>query len=109
MLKNEISFQQNPLVLYKQEGHDLFDAMIDKIQETTIGYLYNTQIVAKIQSDAPKELVEKFMKEHPDIVKQFIPAEVVNKTPIEVEKTPHRNELCPCGSGKKYKSCCGKK
>ena len=109
ILKNEIIVQQygqrDHVVMYKQEGFELFDAMVEKIQEDTIAYLLNSKVEIKM----PKEMAEKMMKEHPELAEKYKPAQVVNRTPITAEKEPNRNELCPCGSGKKYKQCCGKK
>ena len=49
------------------------------------------------------------VKENPELAQKYTPAQVVNHTPVSVQKEPNRNEACPCGSGKKYKQCCGKK
>ena len=49
------------------------------------------------------------MKEHPELAEKYKANEVLRHTPATAEKGPNRNELCPCGSGKKYKQCCGKK
>ncbi|MBQ7885079.1 MAG: preprotein translocase subunit SecA [Clostridia bacterium] len=109
MLKNEIIIQQygqhDPVLMYKQEGFEMFDRMVERIQEDTIAFLLNSKIEIKM----PKEMAEKLMKEHPEMAEKYKPAQVVNHTPVRVEKEPKRNEPCPCGSGKKYKDCCGKK
>ncbi|MBE7074689.1 MAG: preprotein translocase subunit SecA [Clostridiales bacterium] len=108
-LKNEIIIQQygqhDPVLMYKQEGFELFDRMVERIQEDTIAFLLNSKIEIKM----PKEVAEKMMKEHPELAEKYKPAQVVNHTPVTVEKQPGRNDKCPCGSGKKYKDCCGKK
>ena len=108
-LKNEIIIQQygqhDPVLMYKEEGFQMFDRMVERIQEDTIAFLLNSKIEIKM----PKEMVEKMMKEHPELADKYKPAQVVNHTPVTAEKTPGRNEKCPCGSGKKYKDCCGKK
>ena len=83
----------------------MFDRMVERIQEDTIAFLLNSKIEIKM----PKEMAEKMMKEHPELADKYKAAEVVSHTPVTVEKTPDRNALCPCGSGKKYKQCCGKK
>ena len=109
MLKNEIIIQQygqhDPVLMYKQEGFEMFDRMVERIQEDTIAFLLNSRIEIKM----PKEMAEKMMKEHPELAEKYKPAEVVNHTPVKVDKEPGRNDKCPCGSGKKYKDCCGKK
>ncbi len=108
-LKNEIMLQQygqhDPVVMYKQEGFELFDKMVERIQEDTVAFLLNSRIEIKM----PKEVVDKLVKERPELAQKYTPAQVVNHTPTRVEKTPGRNDPCPCGSGKKYKDCCGKK
>ena len=108
-LKTEIVLQQygqhDPVVMYKQEGFEMFDRMVERIQEDTIAFLLNSKIEIKM----PKEVAERMMKEHPELAEKYKPAEVVNRTPVIADKQPNRNELCPCGSGKKYKNCCGKK
>ena len=106
-LKNEIMLQQygqhDPVVMYKQEGFELFDKMVERIQEDTVAFLLNSRIEIKM----PKEVVDKLVKERPELAQKYTPAQVVNHTPTRVEKTPGRNDPCPCGSGKKYKNCCG--
>ena len=109
ILKNEIIIQQygqhNPVTMYKQEGFEMFDKMVERIQEDTVSFLLNSKIEIKM----PKEMAEKMMKEHPELADKYKQAEVVNHTPVRVDKAPNRNAPCPCGSGKKYKDCCGKK
>ncbi len=108
VLKNEIIIQQygqhDPVLMYKEEGFQMFDKMVERIQEDTIAFLLNSKIEIKM----PKEMAEKMMKEHPEMAEKYKPAEVVNHTPAVAQKQPGRNEKCPCGSGKKYKDCCGK-
>ena len=90
-LKNEIVLQQygqhDPVVMYKQEGFDLFDRMVERIQEDTIAFLLNSKIEIKM----PKEMAEKMMKEHPELADKYKPAQVVNHTPVSVDKEPNRN------------------
>ena len=108
ILKNEIIIQQygqrNPVLLYKSEGLEMFDKMTERIQEDTVAFLLNSRIEIKM----PKEMAEKMVKEHPELADKYKEAQVVNHTPVKVEKQPKRNDPCPCGSGKKYKDCCGK-
>lgn len=109
ILKNEIIIQQygqrDPVIMYKQEGFELFDRMVERIQEDTIAFLLNSKIEIKM----PKEMAEKIMEKNPELAQKYKAAEVINHTPRAVEKEQGRNELCKCGSGKKYKDCCGKK
>lgn len=94
-LRNEIGLQgygqHDPIVAYKQIGFDMFENMIHEIQERTALFLLNITVEAKA---VPKQVSK------PIIV-------VEQKTAKAVQK-PGRNALCSCGSGKKYKNCCGK-
>ena len=88
--------QKNPVVEYRFEGFEMFDAMIESIREETIRLLFTIQV--KPNSEAPKR--EQVMK----------PAEAGSDAPVEPRKVKDkvgRNDPCPCGSGKKYKKCCG--
>jgi len=94
--------QQNPLIVYKKEGYDMFQDMIDRIQEETIGILYRIQI-------AEPETVEEIRK--PDKRQMFYSGgdEPQKKKPVQrAAKKIGRNAPCPCGSGRKYKKCCGR-
>jgi len=94
--------QQDPLIVYKKEGFELFQEMISRIKEETLGILYRIQIsepqnIADLQQPKEQELVFSSGDE---------PAK---KNPVKrTEKKVGRNAPCPCGSGKKYKKCCGK-
>ncbi|MGD8981796.1 MAG: preprotein translocase subunit SecA [Desulfobacterales bacterium] len=93
--------QQDPLIVYKKEGFELFQEMISRIKEETLGILYRIQIsepqnIADLQQ--PKE--QKLVFSSGD--------EPAKKNPVKrTEKKVGRNAPCPCGSGKKYKKCCG--
>ncbi|CEQ19305.1 preprotein translocase subunit SecA [Paraclostridium sordellii] len=90
--------QQDPVVAYKLEGFDMFDNMTKAIQEDTVRYLYNFTIEEPIQR---KQVV--------DVDKISSNAEEgQGKKPVKKEEEIGRNDECPCGSGKKYKKCCGK-
>ena len=99
ILRNEIFVkqygQQDPILAYKREGLDLYDRMIDEIQLNVCSILLNAQV--DIQRNAPKDNVKNPPKE---VRKQ--------ETVVKEKEGPRRNDLCPCGSGKKYKNCCGK-
>jgi len=93
--------QQDPLIVYKKEGFELFQEMISRIKEETLGILYRIQIsepqnIADLQKPKEQELVFSGGDE---------PAK---KNPVKrTQKKVGRNAPCPCGSGKKYKKCCG--
>jgi len=91
--------QRDPVVEYKREGYDMFEEMVNGIQEETIGMLYNL----KLEEDkAPKRerVAQPMRASHGDDQ----PKQETAKT----DKKVGRNDPCPCGSGKKYKNCCGK-
>jgi preprotein translocase subunit SecA len=94
--------QQNPLLVYKKEGFEMFNEMIARVKEETLGILFRIQIEEPKKIDdlrAPKEQKLSFSGgEGPAKPK---PAQ--RKT-----KNVGRNAPCPCGSGKKYKKCCGR-
>ena len=93
--------QHDPVVAYKEEGYEMFQAMVAAIREETIRrmYLYwprpqqevKRQRVAKETGTAAAEMA------------------AVKKTPVRKEKKAGPNDPCPCGSGKKYKKCCMQK
>ncbi len=94
--------QQDPLVAYKREGHEMFQQMIDRIKEETVRMLYHIQIERE-------EQVQEMRQEQEDQPMFFGPAEGPEKQqPVKKEGKVGRNDPCPCGSGKKYKKCHGK-
>ena len=102
--------QQDPIMAYKKEGFDMFDAMIDKIKETTCKVLLNARIRRQPPEPAPEPVKILFTG------KELTPEERAaqkQKQKLQVQKTIYndkpkagRNDPCPCGSGKKYKNCC---
>ncbi len=114
IMKNEIFSRgfgnQDPVLAYKKDGYELFQNMVEKIRETTCQILLLSHFEAKESEPkvfkkptftpiAKKEALPEDKKEE----KKYIQKTVVNDTP-----KVGRNEPCPCGSGKKYKNCCGK-
>ena len=88
--------QSNPLQAYTQEGFDLFDRMEDEIDRKISTFLLKAQISRSVEVQPKKqEVIANDGKEH------------TKSTPKKTKKVG-RNDLCPCGSGKKYKNCCGK-
>jgi len=95
--------QQNPLIIYKKEGFELFQDMISRVQEETLSILY------RIQLAEPEALEEMHKPEEPAMVFSGGGESATKKKPaIRSDKKVGRNAPCPCGSGKKYKKCCGK-
>ena len=90
--------QRDPLVEYKMAGFDMFDDMISSIQEDTIRLLYHVQVEQKVE----REQVAKVTGTNKD--------ETAQNAPKKREHAKvYPNDPCPCGSGKKYKQCCGRK
>ena len=89
--------QRDPLVEYKMAGFDMFDEMISAIQEDTIRLLFHVQVEQKVE----REQVAKVTGTNKD--------ETVANAPKKREHAKvYPNDPCPCGSGKKYKQCCGR-
>ncbi len=88
--------QNNPLREYKTEGYELFDELLAKIDAQTTTYLLKAEVR---QNSERKKVAEGVTNETKDKTKTAAPKRV---------KKIGRNEPCPCGSGKKYKNCCGK-
>ncbi|NLW92081.1 MAG: preprotein translocase subunit SecA [Syntrophomonadaceae bacterium] len=95
-LRNGISLraygQKDPLIEYKFEAFDAFQSMIHSIKEDLLRYIMRIRVVEQ-------------QEERVTFVNQ---GEEAEKKPVKVGKKVGRNEPCPCGSGKKYKNCCGK-
>ncbi len=95
--------QQDPLVAYKREGHALFQDMIERIKEEAVRLLFHIQLQRE-------EQVQELRQEQEDQPMFYGPAGGGSPRPQAVRKDRKigRNDPCPCGSGKKYKKCCGK-
>ena len=92
--------QHDPVIEYKREGFDMFDAMVDAIREDTVRMIFLAQLRTK---EEPKR--EKVAKE---TGASGADDGSLKKEPVRVGKKIGRNDPCPCGSGLKYKKCCGK-
>ncbi|MCL7486998.1 MAG: preprotein translocase subunit SecA [Desulfobulbaceae bacterium] len=99
--------QKNPLNEYKREGFDLFMGMIETVKEQTVGTLLRVQVVkpdevARLEEEQRKR--EQEMQLNKGGTGEAGPQKPVKRTEDKVG----RNAPCPCGSGKKYKKCCGR-
>ncbi len=96
MLRNEIFVkqygQQDPIAAYKRTGSEMFDIMIEKIWHDVTVFIMNIRLEKANQMQQPTQKI-----------KQASPKKIG-----EMEKPVGKNQPCPCGSGKKYKNCCGK-
>jgi preprotein translocase subunit SecA len=87
--------QSDPVIEYKFEGYEMFKAMIRSIQEDTVKYLFKAQV----QNIPQRHQVVQRVSESRE--------NTGRKEPVRNQKVG-RNDPCPCGSGKKYKKCCGR-
>jgi preprotein translocase subunit SecA len=92
--------QHDPVVEYKREGFDMFDAMVDAIREDTVRMIFLARV--RTQEEPKREAVAK------ETGASGADDGSVKKQPKRVVKKVGRNDPCPCGSGLKYKKCCGK-
>ncbi len=94
--------QQDPLIIYKKEGYELFQDMISRIKEETVGILF------RIQISEPKKIDDLRQPKEQNLI--FSGGEETSrKNPVKrAQNKVGRNAPCPCGSGKKFKKCCGK-
>jgi preprotein translocase subunit SecA len=88
--------QKDPLIEYKIEAFDMFGQMIENIQEDIVRYIYRVNIVTQVE-----DRLAQATEVHGD--------ETLPKEPVRSKDAVGRNDACPCGSGKKYKKCCGAK
>ncbi|WP_040192740.1 preprotein translocase subunit SecA [Clostridium culturomicium] len=88
--------QQDPAQAYQMEGSDMFAEMIDNIKEETVKYLFHV----KLEKAPEREQVAEITSTNEDTS--------AKKEPIKKQSKPNRNDACPCGSGRKYKNCCGR-
>jgi preprotein translocase subunit SecA len=86
--------QKDPLIEYKIEGFEMFQNMINTIQDDVVRYIFRVNVVQPEQQQ--RQVVENRY------------AEEGAKQPARKENRVGRNDPCPCGSGKKYKKCCGR-
>jgi len=86
--------QRDPVVEFRNEGFDMFDDMVRSIQSDTLRLLF-FGVMLKDSDRAHDEKVKKY-------------GDAPSNSPAKAKPTSGRNAPCPCGSGKKYKNCCGK-
>ncbi len=95
--------QQNPLIVYKKEGFEMFQDMIERVKEETLSILF------RIQPAEPESLTDMQKPQEQQLV--FSGGDTSNPKKKPATRSTGkvgRNAPCPCGSGKKYKKCCGR-
>ncbi len=102
-LKRGISLRsyanEDPINAFKKEGHEMFEEMTEAIQTET------ARILLKLKVNINRMPAKEVEKKTYNMAQSNLPPQLGQ---VKVEKTPGRNDPCPCGSGKKYKNCCGK-
>ncbi len=103
--------QKDPVVQYRIEGFDMFDQMVNDIKIDVVKILMNINRVQNLERRQTVKITKQGLQEAAENLRGDMPKESkeVTHTPI-VNNEPKvgRNDPCPCGSGKKYKNCCGK-
>jgi len=95
--------QQDPLLIYKKEGFEMFNEMISRVKEEALGILFRIQITE------PEKITDLRQPKEQQLVFSSGDEAETKKDPVKrTQKKVGRNAPCPCGSGKKYKKCCGK-
>jgi preprotein translocase subunit SecA len=97
--------QKDPLVEYKKEAFTLFDDMMARIDNETTRYLFLIQ-PARPEEQA-REIERRQERQQQQLQYQTGPAQAEAPKPVRAGAKVGRNDPCPCGSGKKYKKCCG--
>jgi preprotein translocase subunit SecA len=105
--------QMDPLVEYKREAFHFFKELIEEIKFDTVRLLYNVKIITREEQEKQKEQDRQNVVRGQEVTNILASGPVKSavqtlKTRTESAKKIGRNDPCPCGSGKKYKKCCGK-
>lgn len=94
--------QQNPLVVYRKEGFEMFQEMISSIKDETVGVLF------RVQMAKPEKIYDLERPAEQNLVMSRGDNSKMKEPVRRASEKVGRNAPCPCGSGKKYKKCCGK-
>ena len=112
-VQNATYEQKDPLLIYKFESFNLFSEMLEDLNKDVLSFLLRAFIPLRDASEAresapqqPKRNMEQMQTSRTDLVTNG--GEQKSNMPVHVEKQVGRNDPCPCGSGKKFKSCHGK-
>ena len=114
-VQNATYEQKDPLLIYKFESFNLFSQLLEDLNKNVLSFLLRAQIPLADANAAPRQVpqqrrqttdVSQLQTSRTDLVTNG--GEAKSNMPVHVEKQVGRNDLCPCGSGKKYKNCHGK-
>lgn len=102
--------QKDPLLIYKFEAFELFKGMLSKLNKEAASFIFKGAILK--QSPQEVEVPQEIEEQEPELVtsrseEEALSAGEAKKTPVKAAPKVGRNDLCPCGSGKKYKHCHG--
>ena len=103
--------QKDPVVIYKLESYNLFSAMLEKLNDDVLSFLFKAYLPLRDASEEPRRAIRqqtdmsRMQTSRNDLSTNGEPK---SNTPVKVEKQVGRNDPCPCGSGLKYKNCHGK-
>jgi len=108
--------QRDPISEYRMEGFDMFEAMVESIREETVYMLFHVRVESKVEQKEVTDAKANIDADGNPLAASGGRRRAMNTNantgekpaPVRVEKKVGRNEPCPCGSGKKYKNCCGK-
>jgi preprotein translocase subunit SecA len=95
--------QQNPLIEYKREGLDMFQEMVEQIKGEILQMLFRIQVATQEETEQLQEA-----QQQPILLSHGESAAGSKRKPARRSAKVGRNQPCPCGSGKKYKKCCGR-
>ena len=96
--------QQDPLVAYKREAHEMYGHLVQEIQKDVVSKIFHVELAPQ-QVTRPKNIQTRHDSFSARAEAQAQSSNGKNKTPVKADKRPGRNDLCWCGSGKKYKQC----
>ena len=91
--------QQDPIQAYQMEGSAMFEEMIEGIKLETVKFLFHVRVERPVERE---KVAEETSAIHGSDDKSL------KKEPVKNDNKVGRNDVCPCGSGKKYKNCCGR-
>ena len=98
--------QKDPLIEYKKEAYDLFNNMMHEIQGDVVKHIFRTKFGVQVIN--PNDAIETDLSRAAENFDSSEEDEEIEVKPVRNDNKIGRNDPCPCGSGKKYKHCCGK-
>jgi len=100
--------QKDPLVEYKKESYNLFTELVESIKFEALKTLYLIRFKSEEEMQKEQEAIERMRAQMEAELENFSTNKEEELAPLTSGKKPKRNDPCPCGSGKKYKHCCGR-